>query len=188
MPRVPRGRCAFDEPAPKPKPTRPRVVLTAEEKAAKKEEAAARKEQKEKRKQWEDSLQKWKGEDERRGTLLPDGTQCLYKSEAKKFYSLSDKELEALPFYIFANSSRQIMPIAPIIEHVKSRFEATGIVPPMFKPSEVVLSARHRKNITFKSTVLENLDTVKAHPELQLTAEAFQLLTASSSSSMWRMF
>ena len=80
MPRAPRFRCAYAEP-PKPiaKPKKPKVVLTPEEKDAKKQAALERKITKEKKKKWEDSLTQWKGADPVRGTLLPDGTEvCCF--------------------------------------------------------------------------------------------------------------
>lgn len=84
---------------------------------------------------------------------------------AKKYYELSNKDLEALPFYQFACSRKRIIPLAAILAHVQRRLEATGIPYPKLKPEYTVKSHRHVKHLTSHCSIMENLKIMKAHFE-----------------------
>ncbi|KDQ08054.1 hypothetical protein BOTBODRAFT_38273 [Botryobasidium botryosum FD-172 SS1] len=152
MPRIGRVRCAFDTDPIAPKRTaKPKVVLTDEEKAVKKEETLRRAQLRKKKAEWESALTEWKGAKSHKGVALPAGTKALFKSDAKKFYGLSDKDIAALPFQGFNGSSKQVIPLHEIEAHAKRKFEATGI------PYEAMTAYRAPHPLTVNGPHLTNL-------------------------------
>ena len=79
---------------------------------------------------------------------------------AKKHYSLSEKDIAALPFYNFPNSRKRTIPVAAIVEHVKNRFEATGKEYPIGKPPHSLHSSRHVKHLMRKDNFLDNMKAI----------------------------
>ncbi|KIP08378.1 hypothetical protein PHLGIDRAFT_379881 [Phlebiopsis gigantea 11061_1 CR5-6] len=161
MPRYGKMKCAAaDAPNPASKPRKPRASPSTEEKAARQIAAAERARVKGKVLEWEASLQQWTGDDPERGTLPPDGTEVLFVKDAKKHYSLSEKDIAALPFYNFAKSHKRIIPVAAIIDHVKLRFQATGTDYPIGKPPHSLNSSRHVRHLTKKDNFLDNMKAI----------------------------
>ncbi|KDQ57103.1 hypothetical protein JAAARDRAFT_194281 [Jaapia argillacea MUCL 33604] len=113
----------------------------------KKLEAAARAEARKMKKDWEASLIEWKSETPDRGTRFADGTKVVFKSEAKSYYKLSDKDMASLPYYQFPASSKRVFPVASVIKLVERRFEATGIAYPRFPISSMDLNGPRLTNL-----------------------------------------
>nr|GAT45268.1 predicted protein [Mycena chlorophos] len=90
-----RYTCVYDIPAPKPRVNRPKPVLTPEERVAAKEKRAANKVIREARKVWEATLVPWVP-----GATAfrhKEGTHVMFKTDALKLFSLTEKEIATLP-------------------------------------------------------------------------------------------
>ncbi|KAF7978466.1 hypothetical protein HWV62_45585 [Athelia sp. TMB] len=126
MPAYRRGRmaCAYADPAPK-KPRAPKKQLTEEEK----EDAAIKREinklMRESKKDWEATLKPWKG-DERMAWSL--NTLALFKSDAKKAFSLTEDEIMTLPRENIAASPKSYFALKDVQALAKRKFEAGALL------------------------------------------------------------
>ncbi|KAF7299963.1 hypothetical protein HMN09_01004200 [Mycena chlorophos] len=91
-----RSACAYATTAPKPRVKRPTPVLTPEQRQAAKEKREANKGLREARKEWEATLVPWVA-----GILEyrhREGTHVMFKTDARKLFGLTEKEIATLPY------------------------------------------------------------------------------------------
>ncbi|KAI0784482.1 hypothetical protein C8Q75DRAFT_779096 [Abortiporus biennis] len=87
------------------------------------------------------SIKPWDGS----GIKFPVGTKVMFKSDAKKPYGLTEKEILSLPFNGFANSSKRIYSVEQLEKLAEKKFEALGIEYPalMFPPNFMIKTSEH---------------------------------------------
>ncbi|EKM54449.1 uncharacterized protein PHACADRAFT_210248 [Phanerochaete carnosa HHB-10118-sp] len=111
------------------------------------EEKMRKAEMKVRRKQWEMGLQVFGVEDPEVGMHLLRGTEVMYRSDAKEYYKLSERELAALPYQVLSRTSPPpgfperwgrnrsiIVPLQAVIALVQRRYASTGAPMPENAP------------------------------------------------------
>ncbi|KZP30594.1 hypothetical protein FIBSPDRAFT_850485 [Athelia psychrophila] len=130
--------CAYAEPTPK----KPRQQLSEEEKEDAKLKRDINKLIREQRTEWEATLTPWKGDEAMR---WPVNTLALFKSDAKKAFSLTEAELLTLPHECIAASPKSYFALKDVQALAHRKHEAGALLEDPSSDPDVLEGAGVRK-------------------------------------------
>ncbi|KAL1947023.1 hypothetical protein VTO73DRAFT_13984 [Trametes versicolor] len=121
-----RVHCAYAEPAkPARKPAKKRSEMSELEKMEVDAKRIARKQIKDAKDEWEKTLPKpWNGPSH---FSWPAGTAGIYKSDAKKSFGLTDKDIETLPHEAIQCSPKTFYALAGVSKLAAAKFAANAL-------------------------------------------------------------